>query len=176
MSSWNAPYATLHDLPKYEKRPDVAGAPWSRDQAAVKSSRGQDPLPYVTCNSRTAPFATFHNTPNEADPKAEILRDSQPQVVNVLQQCASIPESFLVHQRSPINGFQFLNEHKHSAPSDISHDTDHHLTQASLSKIHQAPWDRNDVHYKVQPRFPHGEDEPHYTSSHAPYATDSQRG
>lgn len=72
MSSWNAPYATLHDLPKYEKRPDVAGAPWSRDQAAVKSSRGQDPLPYVTCNSRTAPFATFHNTPNEADPKAEV--------------------------------------------------------------------------------------------------------
>lgn len=67
MSSINAPYATLHDLPKYEKRADVVGAPWFKDQEAVKCSRGHDPIPYIACNSRTAPFATFHNIPETSE-------------------------------------------------------------------------------------------------------------
>lgn len=67
MSSTNAPYATLHDLPKYEKRADVVGAPWFKDQETVKCSRGHDPIPYITCNSRTAPFATFHNIPETSE-------------------------------------------------------------------------------------------------------------
>ena len=65
--STHAPYATMHDLPKYEKRADAVGAPWFKDQEAVKCSRGHDPLPYIACNSRTAPFATFHNIPETAE-------------------------------------------------------------------------------------------------------------
>lgn len=65
--STHAPYATLHDLPKYEKRADAVEAPWFKDQETVKCARGHDPVPYVACNSRTAPFATFHNIPNSAE-------------------------------------------------------------------------------------------------------------
>ena len=63
MSSDKAPYATLHDLPKYEKRGDVVSAPWMKDQAHIQSGRGTTNEPYVACNSQTAPFATFHNMP-----------------------------------------------------------------------------------------------------------------
>ena len=63
MSSNTAPYATMHDLPKYEKRADAVSAPWFKDQPDVHCGRGHDPEPYITCNSQTAPFATFHNLP-----------------------------------------------------------------------------------------------------------------
>ncbi|XP_024365951.1 uncharacterized protein [Physcomitrium patens] len=162
MSSTNAPYATLHDLPKWEKRADVGQAPWCQDQTAFKSSRGHDPLPYVACNSRTAPFATFHNIPNQGGAISE----------------RSVPvlESPAVQQVRPSNGSLPSHELRHSTPYGTCDAVDHRPTQLNLSKVHQAPWDRDDVHHKVQPRFPHGEDAPHYTSSHAPYATDSQRG
>ena len=67
MSSNSAPYATLHDLPKFEKRTADVRAPWFKEQAAVKNVRGQDPLPYVTCNSKNAPYATFDNVPKPAE-------------------------------------------------------------------------------------------------------------
>jgi hypothetical protein len=63
MSSNTAPYATLSDLPKFEKRTADVRAPWFKEPAAVKNVRGQDPMPYVTCNSKNAPYATFHNVP-----------------------------------------------------------------------------------------------------------------
>lgn len=161
--STHAPYATLHDLPKYEKRADAVEAPWFKDQETVKCARGHDPVPYVACNSRTAPFATFHNIPNSAEHSAPLVEPSVEQELPVVQ------------QPHPTNGSQLPSEHKHSTPCGTSGDHDHHATQLSMSSVHQAPWDRDDVHYKVQPRFPHGEDAPHYTSSHAPYATDSKR-
>jgi hypothetical protein len=67
MSSNNAPYATMHDLPKYEKRSDAAAAPWMKDQPQIHCGRGHDPELYVACNSQTAPFATFHNLPRRME-------------------------------------------------------------------------------------------------------------
>jgi len=163
MSSTNAPYATLHDLPKYEKRADVVSAPWFKDQETVKCSRGHDPIPYIACNSTTAPFATFHNIPQTSEQNTAPLPESP------LEQ-----ELFVEPQPHPTNSsqLQFPLEH---VPIDTSDHHEHHITQPNMSMVHQAPWDRDDVHYKVQPRFPHGEDAPHYTSSHAPFATDSKR-
>uniref|UniRef100_A0A7I4CTF3 Uncharacterized protein n=1 Tax=Physcomitrium patens TaxID=3218 RepID=A0A7I4CTF3_PHYPA len=99
MSSTNAPYATLHDLPKWEKRADVGQAPWCQDQTAFKSSRGHDPLPYVACNSRTAPFATFHNIPNQGGAISEycsaVYRYSNPPLYS---KC--VPPTGLYHPMS----------------------------------------------------------------------------
>ncbi|KAG0579640.1 hypothetical protein KC19_4G112500 [Ceratodon purpureus] len=186
MSSNSAPYATLHDLPKFEKRTADVRAPWFKEQAAVKNVRGQDPLPYVTCNSKNAPYATFDNVPKPAE--------------LCMQPSAPVPGTSGVQQLNPTNGSQLPQDRKHSAPYGTSNDIilpraqanlakvhqapwdrsdrklDHHPSQATVPKVHQAPWDRNDVHHKVQPRFPRGEDAPHYTSSNAPYATDSKRG
>jgi len=159
MSSNTAPYATMHDLPKYEKRADAVSAPWFKDQPDVHCGRGHDPEPYITCNSQTAPFATFHNLPppqenvgavsdapwERAQPPVPACRGSQP-----------LPDT-----------------NRTVTPENTSHRL-HRPPQTDKSKVHEAPWDRDDVHYKVTPRFPHGEDAPHYTSAHAPYATDSK--
>jgi len=67
MSSSTAPYATLNDAPKFEKRAGEVRAPWFKEQAAVKSVRVKDPLPYITCNSKNAPYATFHNVPKATE-------------------------------------------------------------------------------------------------------------
>jgi hypothetical protein len=65
MSSTKAPYATLHDLPKFEKRSDVVSAPWLKDDIApFNCGRGASPDCYIPSNSQTAPFATFHNQPH----------------------------------------------------------------------------------------------------------------
>ncbi|CAM6048708.1 unnamed protein product [Sphagnum compactum] len=64
MSSTKAPYATLHDLPKFEKRSDAVSAPWLKDDIApFNCGRGASPDCYIPSNSQTAPFATFHNQP-----------------------------------------------------------------------------------------------------------------
>jgi hypothetical protein len=161
--STHAPYATLHDLPKYEKRAEAVGAPWFKDQETVKCSRGHDPVPYIACNSRTAPFATFHNVPKPAEHSALLPETTVEQGL------------FVEQPLHPTENSQLPSEHKHSTLFDTSGDLGHHATQPNMSMVHQAPWDRDEVHYKVQPRFPHGEDAPHYTSSHAPFATDSKR-
>jgi hypothetical protein len=57
------PYATLSDLPRFEKRGHATSAPWMKEQATPHSSRGSNHEPYVPSNSQTAPFATFHNQP-----------------------------------------------------------------------------------------------------------------
>lgn len=178
MSSNTAPYATLYDLPKFEKRTADVRAPWFKEPAAVKNVRGQDPMPYVTCNSKNAPYATFHNVPKPDEPSAPL------------------PEPSGEQQASPTNGAQSPQERKRStAPYGTSNDIvlprtqanlakvhqapwdrsdrklDLHPPQPNVAKVHQAPWDRNDVHHKVQQRFPRGENSPHHTSSQAPYAT-----
>ncbi len=63
MSSGTAPYATLSDLPRFEKRGKVTSAPWMKEQAVPHNGRAHNHEPYITCNSQTAPFATFHNQP-----------------------------------------------------------------------------------------------------------------
>ncbi|CAK9881475.1 unnamed protein product [Sphagnum jensenii] len=57
------PYATLSDLPRFEKRGHATSAPWMKEQATPHNSRGSNHEPYVPSNSQTAPFATFHNQP-----------------------------------------------------------------------------------------------------------------
>lgn len=57
------PYATLSDLPRFEKRGHTTSAPWMKEQATPHNSRGSNHEPYVPSNSQTAPFATFHNQP-----------------------------------------------------------------------------------------------------------------
>ncbi|KAL3693811.1 hypothetical protein R1sor_007462 [Riccia sorocarpa] len=63
MSSKEAPYATLNDLPKYQEREKVGSAPWEKDQAPTPSSRGPSSEPAFCPSSRTAPFATNDNLP-----------------------------------------------------------------------------------------------------------------
>ncbi|CAK9876300.1 unnamed protein product [Sphagnum jensenii] len=73
MSSTKAPYATLHDLPKFEKRSDVVSAPWLKDDIApFNCGRGASPDCYIPSNSQTAPFATFHNQPHHHEGKFTI--------------------------------------------------------------------------------------------------------
>ncbi|CAM6026540.1 unnamed protein product [Sphagnum balticum] len=73
MSSTKAPYATLHDLPKFEKRSDVVSAPWLKDDIVpFNCGRGASPDCYIPSNSQTAPFATFHNQPRHHEGKFRI--------------------------------------------------------------------------------------------------------
>jgi hypothetical protein len=68
MSSGTAPYATLNDLPRFEKRGEVTSAPWMKEQPVPHNGRAHNHEPYITCNSQTAPFATFHNQPLPLEP------------------------------------------------------------------------------------------------------------
>ncbi|KAL2633935.1 hypothetical protein R1flu_005414 [Riccia fluitans] len=63
MSSKEAPYATLHDLPRYQEREKVGSAPWEKDQTPAPSSRGPHYEPSFYPSSKTAPFATNDNLP-----------------------------------------------------------------------------------------------------------------
>lgn len=123
MSSNNAPYATLKDTPKFEKRVGDVRAPWFKEPAAAKSLRIKDPLPYVPCNAKTAPYATFHNVPK------------------VTEQSGALPEQ----QAQPTNGSQSPKpEKKSSTPYGTSNDVLKPRTKPNLAQVHQAPWDRSD--------------------------------
>lgn len=63
MSSKEAPYATMHDLPTYQEREKVGSAPWEKDQRPAPSSRGPHFEPCFYPSSQTAPFATNDNLP-----------------------------------------------------------------------------------------------------------------
>lgn len=160
--SINAPYATLHDLPKYEKRAGVVGAPWFKDQETVKCSRGHDPIPYITCNSRTAPFATFHNMPETTElitaPPSESPIDqiTAPPSESSVEQITAPPCESPLEQTLTVELRPLPTDSSPSPPEDLhidsSEDHEDPVTQdlqPNLSTVHQAPWDRDDVHYKV---------------------------
>jgi len=178
MSSTTAPYATLNDAPKFEKRVGDVRAPWFKEPPAAKGLRVKDPLPYITCNAKTAPYATFQNVPKATEQSAP-LPEQQPRPTTTGSQSPqqkkfSTPygtSNDVVRPRTKPNLAKV-----HQAPWDRSdRKLDHNPVQANVSRVHPAPWERNDVHHKVvkvQPNFPHGE----AASSKAPFAMDFKQG
>ncbi|CAM6102447.1 unnamed protein product [Calypogeia fissa] len=63
MSSKDAPYATMHDLPKYQEREKVGSAPWERDERPAHGHSSTRVEPHYFSSSQTAPFATSDNLP-----------------------------------------------------------------------------------------------------------------
>jgi hypothetical protein len=151
MSFNTAPYATLNDAPKFEKRVGDVRAPWFKDQAAAKSVRVKDPLPYKTCNSKTAPYATFHNVPKPTEQSAALI-EQQPQngahSPSKPEKKSTTPygtSNDVIRPRTKPNLAKV-----HQAPWDRSdRKLDHVPVQPNVSKVHPAPWDRSDVHHKV---------------------------
>ncbi|KAG0614804.1 hypothetical protein M758_6G204700 [Ceratodon purpureus] len=127
-SRMSSPYATMADMPIFEKRADAVLAPWLKDEPAVLSGRSHDPDAFMPCNSQTAPFATFHNVPRSLEyvgplPEAPWNKD--------------IP----VHPTH--RGQRPEHQYHYTTPFATSDNSENHQRQTQNSAVvEDAPWDK----------------------------------